>query len=78
MQGTYHYIPETNHVSRVHSVADVLYLQFVLHVMLLTPEICVFFFTLALSVVCVQSPIRLLVLQFPNFVLSWYVAQVLF
>jgi hypothetical protein len=30
-------IPETNHVSRVYSVADVLYLQFVLHVMLLRP-----------------------------------------
>ena len=32
--GIYSYIPETNHVSRVHSVAAVLYLQFVLHVML--------------------------------------------
>jgi hypothetical protein len=35
MQGIYNYIPETNHVSRVCSVAAVLYLQFVLHVMLL-------------------------------------------
>jgi hypothetical protein len=34
MQGIYNYIPETNHVSRVHSDATVLYLQFVLHVML--------------------------------------------
>jgi len=34
MQGIYNYIPETNHVFRVHSVAAVLYLQFVLHVML--------------------------------------------
>jgi hypothetical protein len=34
MQGIYNYIPETNHISRVHSVAAVLYLQFVLHVML--------------------------------------------
>jgi len=34
MQGTYKYIPETNHVSKVYSVAAVLYLQFVLHVML--------------------------------------------
>ena len=35
MQGIYNYsyIPETNHVSRVYSVAAVLYLQFVLHVM---------------------------------------------
>ena len=33
MQGIYNYIPETNHVSRVYSVAAVLYLQSVLHVM---------------------------------------------
>jgi len=34
VQGIYNYIPETNHVSRVYSVAAVLYLQSVLHVML--------------------------------------------
>jgi len=34
MKGTYNYIPETNHVYRAYSVADMLYLQFVLHVML--------------------------------------------
>jgi hypothetical protein len=34
MQGMYNYIPETNQVSRVYSVAAVLCLQFVLHVML--------------------------------------------
>ena len=34
MQGIYNYIPETNHVSRVYSVAAVLYLQFLLRVML--------------------------------------------
>jgi hypothetical protein len=34
MQGIYKYIPETNHFSMVHSVAAVLYLQFVLHVIL--------------------------------------------
>ena len=37
MQGIYNYIPETNLASRVYSVAAVLYLQFVLHVMLLCP-----------------------------------------
>ena len=37
MQGIYNYIPETNHVSRVYSVAAVLYLQFVLQVMLFRP-----------------------------------------
>jgi len=34
MHGIYNYIPETNHVSRVYSVAAVLLLKFVLHVML--------------------------------------------
>jgi len=37
MQGIYNYIPETNHVSRVYSVAAVQYLQFVLHVLLNRP-----------------------------------------
>jgi hypothetical protein len=37
MQGIYKYIPETNHVSRVYSVAAVLYLQFLLQVMLFRP-----------------------------------------
>jgi len=32
MQGIYNHKPEINHVSRVHSVAAVLYLQSVLHV----------------------------------------------
>ena len=34
MQGIYNYIPQTNHVSSLYSVAVVLYLQFVLYVML--------------------------------------------
>ena len=37
MQAIYNYISETNHVSRVYSVAAVLYLQFVLHVTLFRP-----------------------------------------
>ena len=35
MQGIYSYIPETNRVSTVYSVAAVMYLQFIVHVMLL-------------------------------------------
>ena len=35
MHGIYNYIPETHHVASVYSVAAVLYLQSVLHVMLL-------------------------------------------
>jgi len=37
MQCIYNYISETGHVSTVYSVAAVLYLQFVLHVMLYCP-----------------------------------------
>jgi hypothetical protein len=48
MQGIYNYIHETNHVSRVYSVAAVLYLQFVLKVMLFHPWNMFSAFTLAL------------------------------
>jgi hypothetical protein len=34
MQSMYNFMPETNHVSRVYSIAAILYLQIVLHVML--------------------------------------------
>ena len=61
MLGIYNYIPETNHVSRVYSVAAVLYLQFVLLVMLLCPLNIFCTFTLALSAVCVQCPIQLFI-----------------
>ena len=37
MHGIYNYIPETNHVSRVYSVAAVLYSQLVLHLVLIRP-----------------------------------------
>jgi len=37
MQDIYNYIPGTRHVYRVYSVAAVLFLHFVLHVMLLCP-----------------------------------------
>ena len=37
IQAIYNYIPETNHVSTVYTVAPVLYLQSVLHVMLFRP-----------------------------------------
>ena len=37
MQCIYNYIPETNRVSIVYSVAAVMYLQFALHVMLFRP-----------------------------------------
>ena len=78
MQGIYNYIPETDSVSTVYSVAAVLYVQFVLHVMLFLPWNMFCTFTLALSAGCVQCPIRLVfLLYFLNFLLSCYVAQVL-
>ena len=79
MQDIYKYIPETNSVSRVCSVAAVLHLQFLLHVTLFRPWSTFCTFTVALSVVCVQCPIWLFFFffQFLNFVLSWYVTEVL-
>ena len=59
MQGNNYYIPETNYVSIVYSVAALLYLQLVLHVMLLRPRNMFCTFTLALSAVCVQCPLWL-------------------
>ena len=59
MQGIYNYIPETKHVSRVYSVAAVLYLQFVLYVMLFCTLNMFCTFTIALYVVCVQCPVWL-------------------
>jgi len=78
MQGIYNYIPETNHVSRVYSVAAVLYLQSVLYVMLFRQRNTVCTLTLAPYAVCVQCPTRLFFFsQFLNFELSRYVAHVL-
>jgi hypothetical protein len=37
MQDIYNYMPETNRVCTVYSVADVLFLQFEVHVMLFNP-----------------------------------------
>ena len=53
MQGIYNYLPETNHVSSVYSVAAVLYWQSVLHIMLFRTWNIFCSFVLALSVVCV-------------------------
>ena len=60
MQGIYNYTPETNRLSKLCSFEAVLYLQFVLYVMLfhLLNMFCTF--TLALSIVCVQCPIWLI------------------
>jgi hypothetical protein len=56
MQGVYIYIPETNHVARVYTVAAVLYLQFVLHVILFRVLNMFCTYTLVLSKVCLQCP----------------------
>jgi len=48
MQDIYSYIPETKNVSRTYSVAAVLYLQFVLHVMFFRSEICLLLLLLLL------------------------------
>jgi hypothetical protein len=55
MQGIYRYMPETNDVSRVHSVAAVMWLQHAVHVILLvfpTLNVCTFYIVLPEE--CVQ------------------------
>ena len=47
MQGIYNYIPKTNHVSRVCSVAAILYLQFMVHVMIFPLLLLLFLLTLS-------------------------------
>jgi len=49
MHGIYNYIPETNPIYRVYSVAAVLYLQSVLHVMLFRPVKYVLYFNISTS-----------------------------
>ena len=59
MHGIYNYIPETNRVAMLYSVAAVLYLQFVLHVMLFIILNMFCTFTSALPAVCVQCTVWL-------------------
>ena len=59
MHGIYSNIPDTNHVSRVHGVAAVLYSQFMLHVMLFRMLNMLCTVILALPTVCVQCTIWL-------------------
>jgi hypothetical protein len=72
----YNYVPEKNHVTKVYSVAVGMYLQFVLHVMLLCMLNMLCIFTLVLSIVCVQCSVWLL-LYFLDFMLSQYVSLLL-
>ena len=58
--GIYIYIPETSYVSRVYNVADLVYLQFVLCVMLFRMLNTFCTCTSVLPKVCVQCPIWLI------------------
>jgi len=58
MHDIHNYIPETNHVSRVCNVADVLWLQYTVHVMLPCWIFCAF--TIVLPGICVHCPICML------------------
>jgi hypothetical protein len=59
MLGIHKYIRETNHVTGVHSVTALLYLQSVLHVVIFRMFNMFCTFTSALPAVCVQCPIWL-------------------
>ena len=70
------YLQKTMFLGYTYSVAAVLYLQSVLHVMLFRPWNMFCTFTLVLSEICVHCPIWLF-FGFLDFVLSPYVVQVL-
>jgi hypothetical protein len=72
MQGVYIYIPETNHVARVYTVAAVLYLQFVQHVMLFRVLNMFCTFTLVLPKVCLQCPKWVFFFFFFSFLISCF------
>ena len=74
MQVIYNYIPETHHVASVYSVAALLYLQSVLHVMLLPMLNDLYFYISTSGSVQCTTWLFFAVL---NFVLSLYFAQVL-
>ena len=74
MQDIYNYIPETNHVYRVHIVTATRYLQFVLHVMLFHMLNTFCPFTLQLYVCSAQCGSFVC---FLDFVLFQLLAQVL-
>jgi len=77
MQDTYSYIPETNHVSRTKSVAATLYLLFMPHDMLFPIlNVLHFYVSTFRSILVMQCPVLLLYVVL-DFVLSWYVAQLL-
>ena len=63
MYGIYNYIPETNRVYTLHSVAPLLYLQSVLHVLLFCSCNMFCTFTSALLAVCVRCTIWLFFLS---------------
>jgi hypothetical protein len=85
LQGIYNYIPETTHVSMIYIVAAVLQLRSVLHVMFFDMLNMFCTSTSALSAVCVCVCVcvcavpymAIFLLQFLNFMLSWYFAQLL-
>jgi len=55
----YNYIPETNHVSRVYSVAAILWLQFFVCVMQFSMINILYFYISTLQSVCAQCPMWL-------------------
>ena len=80
-QGIYIYVRETTHVSRVYSVAAVLYLPSVLHELLFRPRNIFCMFTSALPPVRVQCQLWLLFCSFliscfPDMLLRYFLSEI--
>jgi len=79
MWGIYNYTSKTNHLARVYSVAAILYLQFVLHVMLfqMLHMFCTFTVVLSeLRMCAMPNKAVFLFLYFFDSMLFWNVAKV--
>jgi len=60
MQGIYNYIPETKHFSSVYIVAAILWLQFMVHVMLLSKLNLLYFHNSTIQSVCAMPKMTFL------------------
>jgi len=54
-QGIYNYIPETNHVPTLYTVATILLLQYMVHVMLFPTKLCALYISTFRSKCAVPS-----------------------
>ena len=76
MQCIYTYIPETNYIPREYSVAAILLLLFMVLISLVSVLNLLYFYISTFRSVCVCSAQYGCILEFLDFMFSWYVDMV--